>query len=679
MYACVLSGQYDIAVFLYYSLQKDITKMGMEWQWGGQYEGIHPFCRELFLRAAGKFCTDMEYERYAEDSLAIYNDIIANGGNLSPTSLYGLFQTLQRSGQYLVSFDILRKIMSHTSDDTNWSITNESAENFLQTEQKGSPVKLSGMDAVDGKIVATVMSSCLKNREFGLALLIGQVITGTKRSEDMDLTMTGLDDAICRSDRHVAALISSDIYTWNSSEEYSNVVMDCFKQLKCLGVVDILKSTQIMTESLSEDTLDESASTSANTSWLEAFSHIHYLSQKLHTLQKGNHQLDKLQSYHLFKTLAAMMECCTDAGQPRAGIHLTELFAQYWKQKEEAQPKFLSLISNTLFGKSESRNSSVPHESYKAMLDFTASSDALLHATVRAYEKCDGIDPALDFYFSSQQKASTSTSPSSVKQVFQINSANYVLSLLIRCGRIDDAITLYKCIPEGERIRETYSLIAQAYANIGKWDEVSSLYNYTRDKGLLTETVGFLAMKGIERSVMDGKVRAIRSIASDLALVSGEQSDKWIASRYWILKKYVGFHYARLLMWWRDPHNTQRNELALAIRYLKEHSVRGTSMNDDALRVIVKFIAERYNQTNEERDRRFAVETILESLQVANNTMLATDSAFISEAALTLQQLREVHESYNILMSAIDRGVEVDKNVVTKVMEKYDSFNLSNQ
>lgn len=675
MYSCVLCGQYEIAVYLYYSLLKDTDKLGMEWQWGGQYDGVHPFSRELLLRAMGKFCADVDYEQYSVDSGTIFNDIIANGGYVTPTSLYGLFLTLQRSGEYFRAFDFLRIVMNHTCHQTTWSITSEGAENFLQIQQRAyaSTELLSGMDIVDGKILASVMLSCVKSREFGLALLIGRFMSSAKCHEDVeDLTTATFDVATYRSDRFVAGLISSDIQMWDS-EDYFNVVIDCFNNLKCQGVIDILKATHFTThhvngESLVKEKLEESTSSSTgeNPSWLEAYSHIYYLSQKLHSLLKGNHQLDKLQSYHLLKTLAIMMECCTDAGQPRAGIHMTELFAHYWAQKKEAQPRFLSLISETIFGKNELKNTIAPNDNYNALLTFASSSDTLLQATVRAYEKCEGIDPALNLYFSAQQVEPTSTS--SAKQVFKINAANHVLSSLIQCGRINDAISLYKSIPEGDRNRETYSLVSQAYANIGKWDEVSSIYFFARDKDLLTETIGLLAMKGIERSEIDGKVRALRSIASDLATISGEQSDKWIASRYWTLKKYVGFHYARLLMWWRDPHQTQRNELALAIRYLKEHNLRGTSINDEALRVIVKFIAQRYGESNEESDRLFAVETILESLKVANKTMLATDSQFISDAALSLQQLQENRESYNILMCAIDRGVEVDKNVVEKVV-----------
>jgi len=656
--------------------------MGIEWQWEGQYEGIHPFCKELFLRAVGKFHTDLDDERYSDDAIAIFNDISTNGGNVSPTSLYGLFQTLQRSGRYHISFDLLRKIMNHTTDDTTWSIISENAENFLQNPSRSSlPVKpLAGMDVVNGKIVASVMLPCMKAGEYGLALMKERIISCTKFGNDMDLSMHFPDEGLWRRDDYIASIIRSDIDAWNSVE-YTNVIRDCFQHLKCKGVVDVLKSREIASPemddvSLAREYVGVSTSTSVNTSWLEAFTHIHYLSRKLRFLVNENHELDKLQSHHLFQKLARMMDSCTDAGQPKAGMYMTELFAQYWEEKNKPQQRFLSLISETVFGKGESQRSNLLHDRRKTLLDFTALSDALLLATIRAYEKSNGMDDALEFYFEAQENLPNTHSASVAKQGCRINAANFCLSLLVRRGRIDDAISLYNRIPEEERNCETYSLICEAYANSGKWEDVSSFYNFTRDKGFLTETIGLLAMKGIERSVMDGKVRAIRSIASDLAAMSGEESDKWIASRYWTLKKYVGFHYARLLMWWRDPERTQQNELALAIRHLKEHNLRQVSINNEALRVVVKFIAKRYSETNEEQDRRFAVETILESLKVADKTILAADSVFQSEAALVLQQLQEFGESYKILISAIDRGLEIDSQVIDMVMAKYNLHNV---
>ena len=681
MYACVLSGQYDIAVFLYYSLLKDTTILGTEWQRGGQYDGIHPLCKELFIRAAGKFSTGMEHERYSDDSVAIFNDIVANGGNLSPTSLYGLFLSLQRSGKYLISLDILRKIMNHTCDDSSWNIVDEHAENFLVLHRNATlPLKpISGKDVVDGKIVTSVMLSCVQYSEFGLALLIGRMISSTKSNQVNEfIDFAPIDEAAYRTDHHVASLLASDIHRWEN-EEYGQIVLECFKDLKCLGVVEILQSQDVNEASSPTVESEEANTASSNISWLEAYSHLHHLSQTLNSLLVGSFQLNKLQSYHLIQKLATMMKCCTDAGQPRVGIYMTELFAQHMNLTSEAQPRILSLISESIFGKSDAPKPITSHDMHNSMLAFVSSSDSLFCAIVRAYEKSGGIDSALTFYFSSLQAASTGLSASAVNQVFQINTANYVLSLLVQRSRLDDAISLYNLIPEAARNRDTYTMMAQAYANSCKWNEVSSLYNYALEKGFLTEALGLLAMKGVERSVMDGKVRLIRSIASDMAAMTGEQSDKWIASRYWTLKKYVGFHYARLLMWWRDPHSTQRNELALAIQYLKDHKLRGSSINDEALRVIIKFIAKRYNETHEERDRLYAVETILESLKVADNTMLAMDSAFISDAALSLQLLNEFDVSYDIVTRAVERGVEVDTNVVANVMDKHHSIHLNNQ
>jgi hypothetical protein len=669
MYACILAGQYDIAVFLYYALINDSMMLGAEWQWGGQSEGIHPLCKELFLRAVGKVATEIDSDRYADDSVAIFNDIISSGGNLSPSSLYGLFLTLQRSGKDIVSLNILQTVMNHKCDENNWNIVDEDVNNFLQTIDKlTAPLKtVSGLDVVDGKIVSSVMMSFVQNREFGMALLIGRLISSVKANGDLrslDISLNALDGAHYRSDHHVSTLISSDISFWNV-DEYQETVLHCFRHLNCPGVVDQLRHQQ------AEDSKSPSVP-SVNNSWLEAYSHIHYLSQIHRDLASEKIQLTRLQIYHLLKTLARMMDCCTDAGQPRAGIHLLKLYAQDVKamKTKETQTSILTLITDSIFGKKEIDGISDVRDnmvSQQTIIALVLSSDALLCATVRAIEKAQGIQMALDFYFATQNSVTGNLSNAS-KQAFQIITTNYVLSLLVKCGRIDDFTSLLNRIPEAERNRETFSIIAQMYANLGKWNDVALLYNLANEKGLLTESLGLLAMKGVERSVMDGKVRALRAIASDLAALTSEQPDKWIASRYWTLKKYVGFHYARLLMWWRNPESTQQNELGLAIRNLESYHLHGIPMNDDALRVITKFVTEKYNRTKAENDRLAALETIIESLKVAEQTSLMTDGDFISEAALSLQLLKAPEECYNLVVNAIDRGVEVDTVIVKKIM-----------
>ena len=49
-----------------------------------------------------------------------------------------------------------------------------------------------------------------------------------------------------------------------------------------------------------------------------------------------------------------------------------------------------------------------------------------------------------------------------------------------------------------------------------------------------------------ESELVQGKIVVCRKIAEDVANTVGIDKDEWITSRYWEIKRYVGFHHARV-------------------------------------------------------------------------------------------------------------------------------------
>ena len=49
-----------------------------------------------------------------------------------------------------------------------------------------------------------------------------------------------------------------------------------------------------------------------------------------------------------------------------------------------------------------------------------------------------------------------------------------------------------------------------------------------------------------ESELLKGKTIVLRNIAADVSTIVGIEEKEWIRSRYWEIKKYAGFHHARV-------------------------------------------------------------------------------------------------------------------------------------
>merc|ERR1711957_524518 len=193
-----------------------------------------------------------------------------------------------------------------------------------------------------------------------------------------------------------------------------------------------------------------------------------------------------------------------------------------------------------------------------------------------------------------------------------MNTINVVLGMLIEKGSIEDALSLYSTIPTQLRTPETYLTVALGLAADKRWDEVFSLYVTALENGCVTEDLGLLTMEGVASQNMDGgrgKVRSLRGIAEDMAKLSGIKPGTWIVNHYWQLKRRIGFHHTRLLMWWNDPKETQTKELELALQHFEEGINRGLEVEEDVLRCVVKLVGVNHQrrQHRQQRSRKVVV------------------------------------------------------------------------
>eukprot|EP00555_Chaetoceros_dichaeta_P009593 CAMPEP_0198273658 /NCGR_PEP_ID=MMETSP1447-20131203/57512_1 /TAXON_ID=420782 /ORGANISM="Chaetoceros dichaeta, Strain CCMP1751" /LENGTH=260 /DNA_ID=CAMNT_0043967431 /DNA_START=61 /DNA_END=843 /DNA_ORIENTATION=+ len=220
--------------------------------------------------------------------------------------------------------------------------------------------------------------------------------------------------------------------------------------------------------------------------------------------------------------------------------------------------------------------------------------------------------------------------------------------------------------------------MAKGLAAAKRWDDVSLLFVTASETGCLSEDLGLITMEGVVQQKIKGKIRVLRSIASDIAEMLGMKPGTWIVSHYWLLKQMLGFHHARLLMWWNDPNETQARELELALQDFEENRSVGILVKDDVLRCIVKLVGVYHNKKCEilknakkehdiilhqkriESDRVTSVNMILEALSEANRTTLRDDRSFTFEVASGLRTMGANRECMKFVQSLINRDVKIN-------------------
>jgi hypothetical protein len=171
-------------------------------------------------------------------------------------------------------------------------------------------------------------------------------------------------------------------------------------------------------------------------------------------------------------------------------------------------------------------------------------------------------------------------------------------------------------------------------------------------------------------------MRGLRSIIAETAKVTGADPDTWIESKYWSLKRLLGFSTLRTLMWW--DHADHLDELELALSGLEKRAALGLTPKQPALRAIVvaaKSFHEGYvppdraRLAHVPRDRGSWIETIARLLLEAKDTTLLDDPSFIDDVTIALRKLDCGVECVGVVNDALDRGVRLHRRALEEALE----------
>jgi len=190
-------------------------------------------------------------------------------------------------------------------------------------------------------------------------------------------------------------------------------------------------------------------------------------------------------------------------------------------------------------------------------------------------------------------------------------------------------------------------------------------------------------MEGVAKSSMaQGKILSLRTFISDIVSLNGEKESSWIRCNYWRLKDVVGFHYARLLIRWDNPQQTQMKELELALSQLKENQRKGNQIDENILRCIVglsghdlrPFVDKSNDDTFQERIND-AIRNIFAAVNAASEMPLGDNSTFMFEVTRSLRQLGAKKESLEYVLCKLEDGAFLNRTTLLHAFEVAESEN----
>ncbi|KAL7498774.1 hypothetical protein ACHAWT_008784 [Skeletonema menzelii] len=669
MLACIESSRYTEAIEAFDYFMSGSQSVASEWQWsGGNITAVEPICRDLALQAMG----NVSRGGYSEEARSMFGVIMEEGSPLSCDGLIGLMHTLENDGNWKESVQVLDRFMASNfnGEGPKWRIV----PNVVQLQKDSANDELASETEVNNvceEMLASVMRVCNNEGHFGLAAVLCTVTDKLCHESNGCVNLTNGEDA-------VQGILASTLKSNSVFEAYTHSLYG----LGCKRIAErlIKESDDADIEKIVSIPKRMRQNIPKAESWIQAAKSIENLLEAKNAIQVEHKDLCP-ESYFLFERgLSRAMEYCNDSNQPSAALYLFHNAARTLRNKKDQHltDRFKSFLG---MGKQTNQN---PREEIftDEAFDFSGIefTDSILVAIINAYIKLGRPDQALSTY---NDAISQLESPNLMRQ-----SSNSILEVLLEID-VDECV---KSLDNRSSTPATFITIAKHLAANGVWHEIGEIYNHARRAGCVSEELGFIAMQAVNESELaDGKIVVCRKIAEDVANTIGIDKDEWITSRYWEIKRYVGYHYARLLMNWNDPSTSKKSELVFAIKEMRSCSKQGTLTKNAPLMFIAQqgdlYSTDKKNASGKkslsDRERRSVVNLILEACVEADRSNLLQKHTFTAHVARSLRKMNANKECIKIVRGLVapfgkcHHQVAMEEAIYAATEERdYDSLEL---
>ncbi|KAL7521510.1 hypothetical protein ACHAWX_006189 [Stephanocyclus meneghinianus] len=631
MLACIESARSAEAIDVYnYFSKSENQNTASEWQWaGGTVSAAKPLLDDLLLRSMG----GVSGGGCSGAAIAKFCDIIDDDVPFSGDALIGLMQSMEHDGEWRSAIRLLEAFCdSHFRKRGNkWRLVKGlSGLNGVDIDEADVPTKADLEDLLTN-LVASTMRVCNRQGHFGLAMLMCSIANSCVDTK-YNFELFWPDD-----DSFIKTIMSQKLLA-------SKPVLDAyFQSLHRVGLRRIVNKLSKETDGVDTSSTGMQNFSPTAESWIHAFATTNRVLIALNDVQRTKSPLSEEDRGLLSRGIATAMNFCIDANQAASAIHLFA-YSNNVLAPKRAPASFRETVM-TFFGdtRSEPNTASKIFQSGESFdVETLSHCDSLLSAVIRAYATVGQPDEALAVF---ENVASQKNYGAPSQDTIQ--SFNAALEVLLE-NNPEKFMSLFEDTNSDYLMPSTFLAVARSYARNGAWPEIGEVYNKARRRGCVSEEMGFIAMQAVcEAELVDGKILVLRKIADDISNAIGMKTEEWISSQYWYIKRFAGFHHARLLMNWNTPATSQKEELLFAINEMRRCRSQGVLTKNAPLFCIVKQ-GELYassdgskNAANfTETQRRSAINIIFEACAEAQLSGLIKRPTFTAEVVRSLRALK---------------------------------------
>lgn len=649
MHACLLSGRPDEALKIY---EKKFGKVGEksiaeEWQWGGNQDTADPLTADLLMRAS------VARSGLSTMALKLFQDTIKQGWTISSEALLGVLEACENDDDMESSLMVMERILNNFSNDS-WLVPGSELSIPDQNSEDGK--RLSG-GAVGtywlpqmSSHFACVLRCCNSQSSFGTGMYYLQkgvtMIEQSSRTLDLHRKTQDSTAGMLSSFEHKEELLTPMVVALCGMRCYDDAV----QIFDSLGNDEFHRDTTFLREyAVSER--EKNGKLILGNPWASASRHIRRLLSVLHFVRESEGRLTKADESKVLKCLAMAMQSCTSA-------HHSDLS--------------LRLLSSVATSLQEYSGAIARDNESLGWRNLELESDFLSAEIIRALGYSNDPLDAIDVFHSllSHQTKDKSKWPL---------SCSAGISVLVKLGRGDEAFAIFGELDHSSLPPDCLVQIGKYLLSEEKTQELGEIYTSALKNGNLSDELTIMTMSSIVKAKMDNRVRILRAMVDDNAKYFGIDRESWTRTRYWQVKKALGFFNARLLMWWNDAETCHLDELEFAIAESKVRKSEGLKVRNDAARTIVNS-ARLFDESTIPHDsfrwKNFVprskaefVVLLLNLLEECESTPIIYDPYFVDSVVAAMRNLDANKDCVDFIKVVLDRDVRLQKSTLARALE----------
>jgi hypothetical protein len=647
MHACLLSNRPDAALEAFdYGINKQGIVGGGEWQWGGGRDKFDPLCRDIAMRAM------RAKDGMSSLALDFFQQSLEENVHISLEALQGVLEACEQDKNWKGAISVLFEII-RTHDKPNWIVSG--SEMSIQEYFQSNLPKSNGESkwiSQKGPLLASVMRSCNSTLNFGAALFCIQMVD--LASETTKVVPVVEDSS---SQQSVEAATMSILEKTEHCNDVLVAAMVSLCGLRCYeNASTIFKSARNATSDalrvyeFAQSERDKHGTIHVGNPWVSAAKDMHRLFLAVELLKEGRAEATPSGMEAIYIALASAMKSSTYVRQSKLSL---VLFSWTIEKLEGIKSEFL--LVNT---KVSSNN-----------LDtFAMKKDFLLAEFMNAHRWSNNVAKSIELF-----ESLLGSSSEDMKK--WRHSCNAGLSALVANGQGAGAFEIFGALDQSALTQESYATIGNFLAKEKKWEDVLKLYSTALKQGISSDELSLLAMEAVVSSEVENRILVLRAIIDDTVKNNGFDAESWLRSRYWNVKKRIGFKYSRLLMWWNDPHTCDFDELEFAIGDFRERKAAGLKVKYETIRTIL-YNSKKGTMQEGSIDYRFVptsvqewVKLLQEVTKEMHNFSTPLDSRLIDDIVKSYLALDCRQECVEFVSEELNKGARINKKSLVEVLD----------